>query len=352
MTDHDTFLVEYSSWVDRVHRSTPEAEAPPADLWQRILAQANPQPKETNQMSSITTAAVPMAPARPVDSRTRGGFGHYLNLAATIALVLAVAVAGWFATMQLNQPGNPEPRFAAIPATPESMDGGMCTVEPLTTDEAIQILKNPFVHIGISEDVLDQSVVRVVIDEEETLPGVWPIVDLMTDGPTMNIGAQDREDAYEVGDQYLACLSHGTNGQVWRMLEPIRAQWQLRGLLPLFVTEEEARAIIAQALSEPAESRWNSPEQQEYLQDKRVVMNPDYSLAYVDDSEIVNRAYMDTLVIVPVMIIDADGETVFAAEYGGFPIVNNGYARDYAANIVLGKSELNGSWYVLGFFLP
>src|SRR5690554_3169453 len=108
MTENDPFLNDMRSWADRAHRATPGADVPPADVWQRVLAEVDLQKKGTATMSTVTALSAPMTPrpALPLDSR--GGFRHYANLAATVAIVLGVALAGWFATMQLNQPGSPE----------------------------------------------------------------------------------------------------------------------------------------------------------------------------------------------------------------------------------------------------
>lgn len=351
MTDHDAFLAEVHGWANRAHSTAPGAAAPPADLWGRILAQTNPQPKEKSQMSYPTTAAIPAVSIPPPDTRSKQGFGHYLNLAATIALVLAVAVAGWFATMQLNQSGNGNDRFAMTPGTPE-VASAVCDVEPLTLDEAMVILVNPYQAMDVDERLAEHYETLVWLKDQSGQTGQPPMELLLTDGPNGELEQAELDKALALGDSYLECVQHGTRGQVFRLLDPVGVHEYLRGLLPLFTSEKEARVIIEEELNKTGNTVWTQDFMREYLENKSIGVNHNLDRLYIDSSYAVDSFLLDAIVIAPVVIYDEHGEVVFETEFGGFPVTNNGRAADYARNVAIAKSPFDGEWYIFNIYRP
>lgn len=351
MTEHDPFLRELQHRADRAHQSADRADDAPPDLWQRVRSQVRTTEEESPAMSTITMPASPeTSPQLPASERS-GGFGHYANLAVTIAIVIAVAVAGWFATMQLNRPGDDSNQFALAPGTPE-VASAICDVEPMTVDEAMVILLNPYQAMEVDEGYAKHAETLVWLKDQSGQTGQPPLEMLLTDGPNGEIEQDELDKALTLGDTYLECVQHGTRAQVFRLLDPVGVHEYLRGMLPLFTSEEEARGIIEEELSKSGNTVWTQDFMLEYLEGKSIRMNRNPERLYIDSSHAVDSFLLDAIVISPIVIYDANGEVVFETEFGGFPVTNNGYATDYARNVSIAKSPFNGEWYVFNIYSP
>ena len=344
MTDHDTFLAEYSTWVDRVHRSTPDANIPPADLWQRILAQANPQPKETKQMSSIKTATVPMTPAVPVDSRIRGGFGHYMNLAATIALVMAVAVAGWFATMQLNPSGGSENRFALLGQTDET---ATCDVDALTVDEVMEIVRNPYRYMVDRADPDSQALVsyQFAAEQELMVGNIVPSWHEFNAVSRVTPSEAEFEEASQAANAYIACLQHATWGQYWAMYHPVAVQQDVLAQFPVFADEESVRTHVESVINEELDPRFNTLEGfYTAYGEVAITANPDVEKA---DLILYGSADIEPTIAMGVLVTDESGEVIMETGSTGYPHqIRQGSITERPV-IVVQKSSVTGEWYVL-----
>lgn len=351
MTDNDPFLKELQQRACRAHESADRADDAPDDLWQRVRAQVKTEVEERPDMNTITMPVNSAPTPPPAAAAPSIGFGHYVNLAATIALVLAVAVAGWFATMQLNQPGGSNNQFAFAPGTPEAASG-TCDVEPMTVDEAMVILLNPYQAMDVDEDLAQHSATLVWLKDQAGQTGQPPLEKLLTDAPNGELEQDELDKALTLGDTYLECVQHGTRAQVFRLLDPVGVHEYVRGILPLFTSEEEARVIIEDELNKSGNTVWTEDFMLEYLEDKSVRVNRNPERLYIDSSHAVDSFLLDAIVIAPVVIYDEDEEVVFETEFGGFPVKNNGRAADYARNVSIAKSPFNGEWYVFNIYSP
>ena len=351
MTDNDPFLKELRQRADRAHQSAYRADDAPQDLWQRVRSQLTTEQQESPAMNTMLMPVSPVnAPSASRPQRT-GGLGHYANLAVTIAIVIGVALAGWFATMQFNQPSDGSGRFAFAPGTPE-VAAAICDVEPMTVDEAMVVLLNPYQAMEVDEDLAQHSETLVWLKDQSGQTGQPPLENLLSDGPNGELEQAELDKALALGDIYLECVQHGTRGQVFRLLDPVGVHEYLRGMLPLFTSEEEARVIIEEELNNSANTVWTQDFMHEYLEGKSIRVNRNPERLYIDSSYAVESFLLDAIVITPIVIYDENGEVVFETEFGGFPVKNNGRAADYARNVAIAKSPFDGEWYVFNIYKP
>lgn len=356
MTDNDPFLKELQQRADRAHKSADRADDAPSELWQRVRAQAKTEEEERTAISTITmpTSSAPMTrPLAPAKSR---GIGHYANLAATISIVIAVAVAGWFATMQLNQSGSDDGRFAFLDSTPVAEQSANCDVDPLTVDEAMSITKNPFAHMKLDEDLMESQGMRwfvSVIDEEYSQPGYVSPRAMLSGVELEPVGHKEFQDASEVAQKYLDCIATGSVGQAWRFLDPVTVHHAIHDMLPMFTTEEEVRSILTEVLSAPnAFDVWNSGIYSPLHSSGQVLINPNPELAYVVHQPPGGSVHIVDVVVAPLMIVHSDGTVALEATLSGFPLQTNGVRINNASNLAIGRSGFDGNWYVIGVAPP
>lgn len=257
MNEHEKFFEELQKDVDAEHRRIDGADAPPANMWTSIRAQAEPESKEeeTNMIASTALNAT----LEPSAGRKHSGkrIGHYANLAATITLVVAVAAAGWFATMQLNQPSEPEPRLAILSATPSAeaspeSASATCDVEPLTTDRVMEIVKNP-ARFGIEGSTGEPSDITPYAELREVDP------DLEIVGESTTPSEEQFDEASIVANEYLNCLIYGTQAQIWTFYSPVLLQQKILAEFPVFAEESLVRERVEELSTQPgyqAEYAW------------------------------------------------------------------------------------------------
>lgn len=255
MTDNDLFLKELRQRADRAHKSTDRADDAPPELWQRVRVQTKTEEEESSTMSSITLPAGPAPFSQPVAPAKSRGVGHYANLAATIAIVIGVALAGWFATMQLNQPQG-DFRFAMLPGTPE-VTSTTCDVEPMTLDEVMEIVENPYKYAEAETYGSPNSSYAPWYHDYEV---VQPMV---SESLHPNYGTVPTETAMEqalpVLDQYLACMETGTIAQALRFVDPFSIQAHVTDEFPFYRSEVEVRAYVSEWIeSGPWPDDWHN----------------------------------------------------------------------------------------------
>lgn len=315
MTDNDHDLAEFEKRVDRVHRATSGADDAPDDLWQRVVSQANSQSKERSDMSNIAVfaSAVDTAGIR-ASTNQRGGFRHYVNLAATIVIVAAVALAGWFAIMQLNQPGSPDRHLALMNSTPLVEPSSMCEVEPLTVDTVMEIVRNParFMAEGPTGEPRDTPMEGSPPNAE-----LWEVdADLELISGKSTPTREQFDDASVVANEYLNCIMYGTQGQIWTFYSPVLLQQKILGEFPVFAEESQVRQRVEELSSQPAylaEYAW----EMEFNRDiESLSVNPDYQLAIMQES---NSPYYEYVISIGVSIADVEGNQI---------ILTNGVGRD------------------------
>ncbi|MCO5216464.1 MAG: hypothetical protein M9950_09955, partial [Thermomicrobiales bacterium] len=150
----------------------------------------------------------------------------------------------------------------------------------------------------------------------------------------------------DVANEYLDCVTHGTVGQIWRFVDPVRLQWRLRNWLPFMVTDEEARRLLPEILDFPANDIWTGTEDLSFLE-----VTPHVSASAEDAGIPIAPWYLDHfsyMVVAPIQFVaSAD---IAKADVASTPIVIDNLPSD--RNIVMGKSVLDGQWYVVGVYSP
>lgn len=297
-------------------------------------------------MTSITAAAIPMAPNNPLNSRTRARFGHYLNLAATIALVLAVAVAGWFATSQLNQPGGSDSRFALLGQTDETAS---CDVEPLTSDDVMEIVRNPYRYMFNRADPNSVALVSYEFMAQQELavgfyfpsPGEFKSVNRTTPDEG------EFEEAQAAVNTYIACMRDATNGQYWALLHPIAVQEQILAGFPVFADEETVSAHVEEVIDEPVIDIYNRMSGFYFAYgDVNIAANPDPEKA---DLILYASADYESTIAMGVVVTDEDGEVILETGSTGYPHQIRPGAITLRPVIVVQQSSATGEWYVMPY---
>lgn len=196
----------------------------------------------THQESINPTAQAPLPVAR--------GFRHHLSVATTLALVLTVALAGWLVTMQINQPGGSNDRFAGILGTPEAMHAQTCDVESLSVDRVMDIVRNPFPYMknGPLGDLETGESLNNSFSSELREADWWDR-SLIATGSKSIPSVEVFEESSAFANEYLACLLNGTLGQVWSFYSPISIQEFVLGEFPVFPNEEDVETYLEAKLN-------------------------------------------------------------------------------------------------------
>lgn len=180
---------------------------------------------------------------------------RFANIAATVAIVFAVSVGGWLAMSQL--PSGGDGRFGAFQASPEVAQNGTCDVEPLTVDEVIGIVENPY-------SVLPEGTVA-------TPPPDSPYATLGSDGlqedadqfylPNQMTGVPSEEESAAIqsaANLYEACWTYGTVGQVMAVTHPRQLQEYVLGNFPVYRDEGSVREFLEGVIDQPANTATSS----------------------------------------------------------------------------------------------
>lgn len=349
MNDED-FYRDLAVDVDDAHAAWDEANNAPPALWQRIRAQYSSE-KEDTTVSVIPALVSPgyvMSQPTPVDSR------RYPNVVATVAIVVVLALSSWFAGALLRPSPESEPRYAALGLQADTAGNGVCEVEPLTVDEAIAILSDPFgtllsdiddpVAIGYPAELFGQRQLTVG-DPYAFLTYLYYV-----ESVSLDLDKQQFSDAQPVVNEYLDCFLTGTTGQTWRLTDPLVVQFQLAISLPTLVSEEEARELLPEILLRPGEY---AADRISYMGEAPVPgirVNPD--IAQTASWTSGGRHQMVQIAISPVQVLDAEGNVVQEADLSGNSLTDPAKSADFAMNVIYGQSTLNLQWYVIEIIFP
>jgi hypothetical protein len=192
------------------------------------------------------------------------------NIALAIVLLITIGLGVWRAGGQGD--GDPS-RFAAMapetrtmpaegtpPATPETLrmpTAADCTVAPLTVDDVIRYIDDPGAVIRGDADTLATG-------DVPSTPGVDPLVS----SPVANVAPGPASPAQlarmaEVQWQWMACVLANSPFQRWALESPELVASEVEPMFPNFVTENEARTILAEVqrtgVIEPHEDFWKKP---------------------------------------------------------------------------------------------
>lgn len=354
MTEHDPFLQELQQRADRAHTSADRADDAPPDLWQRVTAQVKSNAKEhTTMNATILTAEASRGPGvyrrvPPANSANHRGFSHYANLAVTIAMVVAVAVAGWFATMQLNQPGGSNDQFAFAPGTPE-VASATCDVDPVTVDEVMEIVRNPYRYMYDRADSESDALVsyEYMARQELAVGFYFPTAAEYQSVNRTNPSQSEFEEASEAVNSYIVCMRDATNGQYWALSHPIWVQEQVLSQFPVFADEESVRAYVEEVIDQPVEAMFNRLNGfYNAYGDAEIVANPDPELA---DLILYSSADYEPTIAMGVLVTGSDGEVILETGSTGFPHQVQPGAVTLRPVIVVQKSSATGEWYVMPY---
>ena len=335
---------DFENYMQRVldtgHRSRPGADTPPADTWQRVIAQVHPQPEEKSEMNA-TTLPASITQEHPVPRIVRRGIGHYISLAATIAIVAAVAMAGWFATMQLNQPDG---RFALFGQTDEA---AVCDVEPLTVDEVMEIVRNPFRYMYDRADpeTRDQHFFFSTTETDLVRGSLLPSHETLKSVNRVTPSEETFEEARQVADRYIACMKDATHGQLWALTDPMWVQQFVLWNFPVFVDEQAVIDYLEDVIEQPVEGQYNqlSAFYTRYG-DVEIVANPDIERSA---QPLIATAYGDPLIAIGVVVTDENGEVILETGSTGYPHQIRAGSIATRPIIIVQQSTATGEWYVL-----
>ena len=241
-----TDALEYHRWADDTRRSDPAASGPAAETWNRILRSTAQTQSRGGDMSSVAMSSSPQA-AIVYDSRpyNRGQIGRYFNYAASLLIVFGVAFAGAFMAMQINQPGGSNGQFALFSQTDES---ATCDVEPMTVDEVMEIVENPYHYMDESEFPNPIGSTTHETPWEDEYQEVQPRLPV-----SLNVGLDTEptttafDQASEVIAEYVACLqTDGSVAMMLRFADPFSIQHHIRMEFPFYRTEDQVRPYVSE----------------------------------------------------------------------------------------------------------
>lgn len=333
--------IAFHRWADSARQHDYAAMGPAASVWDTVLARTAPPRKERKHiMSSITYSTPGHAGSVPAVRTNSRSFSSYANIAATVLMVIGLAGGGWFAAMQLNNPGSPDPRLAAVTGTPVA-DAQTCDVEPMSVDEVMVLVENPYRYAP--RDVYGASRYSTgtnnPVDQEylQVQPMVPHSARAFIQGDSPTSAAMDG--ALPVLESYLACVEVGTVGQALRFVDPFSIQQRVTEAFPFYRTEEEVRAYVEEWIAEPADT----PHDDEALEGLSVRPNPDASDATT------HHVWMgmgfNQIIYLGSEILDEEGNVI--ARYDNSLNLVSGTEQERIAIFAMIHSEYTGDWYVV-----
>jgi hypothetical protein len=240
----DTHLIADSPpprWEDVLNAQTLRAESAGADL-----VSVRPKPfGRTPQTVMPGPREISMPrPLRAVPWNTA------INALLAAALILAVATGIWRANGGVNLgfgddgPNQPTIPFGGVIQDDGSIDPAElptaddCTVEPLTVDEVLWYVTDPYEAFYGSGDIASPGPMPT-----EIVPATPPA----TNPPSYVPGPPSPEDldaAAETQRMWMACVLADSYFQVWALEDPFFVQRQVTAVLPPLTGEDEARTIL------------------------------------------------------------------------------------------------------------
>lgn len=350
MNEDQTWPNELKGQVDDAHLTTDRANTPPPGLWNQIRAQIQPQPiadtKERQPMMNATTLPHSITtPSRSVSEKAPGGLRHYTSLAATIALVLAVAVGGWLAMSQMPGGGS-DGRFAAIQGTPEVAQSQTCDVEPMTVDEVMEIVKNPYSVMGIEPWEIVVGIPGGASSElAEPMDNKIDLRMLGEEAPAPDQSSFSA--ASTVMNEFLACTQQGTISQIFRLMVPAEVQRIILSNYPVFRDESTVRAGVEELIVLPAH-RIVLPGSTA-LEDSELVFQANPDVQSAKSYPLHNAQLYDgnELLLLGTRVTNRDGEVVFQNNATGAANPVGTLKTTDRIRVLMVQSRFNDQWYVL-----
>lgn len=361
---------EFHVWADVVQQRDLDAQGPADDLWNKILLQQRTvaQKRRAEVMTSIAgtqdeqrLVIAPPKSFRTIRVQESTASGDWRVVAAAALLVLSLAGGRFFAQNGgFGWGGGEDPgRFAAQIVSPEASPDVLaegCDVEPLTTNEIIAYVENPYSYMP--DDVFGTPVPG---EEGQTLPSIGLIEasDVVL-GPVGGQGEVPDEDTFEdvhsVASQYLSCMYNGTVAQVLTFLRPQDIQDIVFQNLPVYRTEEDVRRFIESVhdlrygdlnhLLRPVGESVRLDEQDMFV-------NPEMTDARLFQAGNFQGLHdADMLVYIGFEYRGEDGNMVGLTGWDGTPLVGGLEQTNGGGSLVLVHSDSTDEWYVAAHNAP
>ncbi|MCA9833317.1 MAG: hypothetical protein KC435_05185 [Thermomicrobiales bacterium] len=348
MNDDEELFRDIARQVNGAHAELPEADDAPVALWQHIRSQYQPN-REGDIMHVTASPFTPAIGVHPTPQCQNRSLRYFANVAATIAVVAMLALGGWFAAMNLRPTGDSNNGMAFAPATPDSAQ--TCDVEPLSAERVMEIVKNPirFMENGPAGEPRSMEDISSNSFEARELYEAAPWETVVRDwGPTETPTEAEFESGSDFANRYLACVLHGTQGQVWAFYNPVHIQVEVLYGFPVFSDEAAIQSWIEEVISRPATdmdtliSVFNRPVNA--YGPVLITVNPDPQLALAQRT---NNAFIRETVSFGVKFFDADGKPIYLTNGVGSELITNPSVNQFNAKVSIGRWGPDGNWYVL-----
>lgn len=298
-------------------------------------------------MSSVAMSTEPQsAIIHDVPKFNRQSISRYLNYAASLVIVFGVAFAGAFMAMQINQPDGSNGQFALLGQT----ESEVCDVEPMTVDEVMAIVENPFgddLEEGFLSRFIELQRGRVMnVNDAPVIPHNYIDQSLIESFQ----GSAEEESftvATQVVNKYLACGQNGTIGQLFHYVRPFEIQRIVLVGLPVFVDETTVRASVEELLPMPASSIVAFPDSALVDSAYTFTANPNIDDAATSSSTQSIRYGMSETIMMGVTVTDQSGDVVFQNDYHGRVNPAGPLLTTDRMRVIVGQSLIDEQWYVL-----
>ncbi|MCO5217158.1 MAG: hypothetical protein M9950_13560, partial [Thermomicrobiales bacterium] len=233
----------------------------------------------------------------------------------------------------------------------DSAGNGVCDVEPLSVDEAIVILRDPLgslvpefddpVAVGYPAEFFGRQQIEA--------PNYYLyFAAVRSDSYAVAMQSHQFAKAQLVINEYLDCMQTGTVGQEWRLMNPVTVQFRIASALPTLTSEEEARELLPELLSQPATFAPMNPQTDIVSVFPR--LNPDVEQTrYFAATDFIG---FSGYAISPVQFVDSSGAVKMEADLQGRSLSDPGQMEQFSMNVIYGQSSLDLEWYVIDIVFP
>ncbi len=346
MTDHDDLLDELRRRADHVHTHTPRAAAPPPGIWQQVLASVQSQSEEKEQPEMMIQPAL----ATPTGVVRRAfvprSVSRFTSIAASLLVVATIAFSGWFAAMNLQPGGGSDPRYASVVVKRETAGDGVCDVEPLTVEQAVEIVRDPVAVVYGDSEAFQANGPDVLFDFRNWIGAQtddWDTLMALASYTAIPVTDDEYFSLMAFAEEYKDCLKVGTFGQRWAMTDPIKVQYEIMTRIPLLQPLDVTEAAIAELLE------WRViGANQSVVVTRQWQPNPDRTLMVRVDAGVTFSS--QSSFIIPWQILDGEGEILGSYDIFGNSLLDEHFSDTDPGNLVVIRAKDGKSWYIVGAF--
>lgn len=275
----------------------------------------------------------------------RQQISRYLNNAAMLVIVFGVAFAGAFMAMQINQPGGSDGNFALLGQTEES---ATCDVEPMTVDEALAIVEDPFGVNDSQPDWFREEQLRRGLGATDTPMVPHNIVDQALLESFQN--PPDEDDfaiAIERLNGFLACTQNGTIGQALWFIRPFELQRIVLSDLPVYRDEAAVRSVLEELL--PMHGSILVAHSESAFVDSDYVFSANTDIEQAASSTTTHsfRYGASEAIMIGITVSDQNGEVVFENDSRGRANPAGPLMTTDRFRVIMIESAIDEQWYVL-----